>query len=64
MSNNPVRTGHRMVRTEACRHRQPVGVMQRAGGLVVDIAERYIKEEPLHEARVAVTVVLIILDSP
>lgn len=35
-------------------------MMKRAGGLVVDIAERYIKEEPLRDARVVVTVVLII----
>ena len=60
-SNNPVRTGHRMARTEACRYGIPVVGMSRAGGLVVDITERYIEEKLLRAARVVVTVVLIIL---
>lgn len=63
MSNNPVRTGHRVARTAACRCRIPVGGMKRAGGLVVDIAGRYIMDKPLRDARVVVTVVLIILVS-
>ncbi len=59
MSNNPVRTGHRIVRRGPCRCRIPVGVMKRAGRLVVDIAERYIEDKPLRDARVVVTDVLI-----
>ena len=59
-SNNPVRTGHRMARTAACRRRLPVGVMKRTGGLVVDIAERFIEQKLLRDARVVVTDVLII----
>lgn len=55
ISNNPVRTGRRMARTKACRCRLSVGVMNRAGGLVVDIAERYIEEMLLRAARVVVT---------
>jgi hypothetical protein len=35
--------------------------MERAGGLVVDIAERYIEEKLLRAARVVVTDVLIVL---
>ena len=54
-SNNPVRTGHRMARTAACRRRLPVGVMKRAGGLAVDIAEKYIEQKLLRDARVVVT---------
>ena len=60
-SNNPVRTGHKIARTEACRCRLSVGGMNRAGGLVVDITERYIEEKLLRDVRVVVTVVLIIL---
>ena len=54
-SNNPVRTGHRMARRELCRYGIPVVGMNRVGGLVVDITERYIEEKLLRAARVVVT---------
>ena len=55
-----MRDEHRSARREACRRRLPVDVLKRAGGLVVDIAERYIEQKLFRDARVTVTGVLIV----